>query len=816
MEKFNLQKKESTAKIFYSKLLKSRIFYGFIKNGRNKKYFEIINHNYIEYREISLKRNLLKTLIYSYNRKKMIDEFLFQKSNKIKNKIFTTIKNKLRFRIQNRKLYFTQLSENQFSVDFIYLIINCLRRLKLPIRKNSYFGFNFNVLKIKKENSLKYQIFNFLKKLHLNKVEKEKNLVTLAYNFQNKTQKSFIFHCYSILFSLRILIKRKKAIKNFIRKLFLIRFYFNKYKKEALNSKIISIKNKFSQNMIRNLYRKLYNNAKLNLKKKGISKVFKLKGSKIINNSNNISFYNYNNQQDNKDELSINTTTNKNIKEIINSIQEKNKCNKLNAYLKTQKNKTFKGNENGFDLTYSNNENIFIKNKIDSSSENKNGHSYSQSISITNSLFGNNSENGSNAILSPKNNYKNIPMKESYIDKIYENKLEEINRAENVHNDEFILKDTDILENELKLDIINFNKRKDTNSLRISFIKHNLDFIKKITNIKAKLRFINRHKIKILKKDFLRNLRILCIESLVSQAVIEKYNILKRKIFLKILRKCSINKKRIEQFAKRRLFIKKQMTFQAIKNLKASNAKLVISKVKYCLKLLFLKIRIIKQSKLIEKMFFSQKRIIFIKNVFFVKVKNLIREKNGIYQKYKSLIQYVKTKISIKSFLRKILKSYTLKVKKSFLAKKNSFKQYKNNSKVLIKLRIITLLKKKLIMIKYIKRFLKNTFKLIDINYNRNKLSKIYKKYLINSCFKHIDSSLKNKNLIRQISQFTKLKKLSKTFKGIKCYYMNQLKSKMIKQSYDKYLMINFLKLSINSIINSINKGSQKYSSLEI
>ena len=50
-----LLKKESKAKIFYNNLLKSRVFFGLIKNLRNKRFYYIINDSYKTYININYK-----------------------------------------------------------------------------------------------------------------------------------------------------------------------------------------------------------------------------------------------------------------------------------------------------------------------------------------------------------------------------------------------------------------------------------------------------------------------------------------------------------------------------------------------------------------------------------------------------------------------------------------------------------------------------------------------------------------------------------------------------------------------------------------
>jgi len=717
-----------------------------------------------------------------------------KKNLKKKEKLFSALTNKLKFRIQNKKIYFSQLSENEFCINFIFLMINTSKNLRLPIRKNINFGFNYNVLKIKKGKYLKIKLFNILKGLYLYNIEKEKNLINLSYNLQNKFQKSIIFKSYAALLNIRINILLRKNCQNFMKKLFLIRFYFNKYKNQALKTKINILKNKFNQNSLKNMFERLINNKNISLKKRGFFIPSKLKNSKIINNIN-INFPNIENRNDS----SNNTTTNKNIKEIINNIECRDE-NKNISEIKILENK-------GYDLYYST-ENINNNKNDFSSDKNKiNTHSYSHSIvSLSNSLFVNGENMNSNE--DNQKNYLNGTKNEKKINlKIYEDQ-------ENIKGEKIELKDltskfknnssSDMNSNEL---IICGNRRRSNlNSLRLISVKYIFNFIKNTMFIKIKLKYFHRLKIKKAKKDFLKNLRILCIKSLVTQAIIEKYNILKRKLLITCLIKCSYNKRRIEIYRDANSNKIKKITFLALRNLKSQNARLIISKVKFCIKLLFLKLRSIKKAKYIKNNLEELKKKKFYLKTFtkIIKLIKIIKIKNK--EKYIKLINSFKKKTLIKSLLRKIYIKISIRIKKDYIIKKYGLLKLKNKTNNLIKANMINLLKKKIIFVKYFKYFLRNIFKSMDDKYYKDKLKNLYNNYLKKSSFKKIDECVKNKNLMYQIYQLNKLKNLTKIFKSIKKNYMNAIKYKIIKQNYEKHSIISFFKTAISCLLNKNKK----------
>src|SRR5690349_5053782 len=84
---------------FYSNLLKSRAFFGLIKWSRCKSFCKIIRENYHYYMIKKQSKFLVKTLVYAFNRKKLVDVFTELKNRKLQKCVFNALHSKTKFHL---------------------------------------------------------------------------------------------------------------------------------------------------------------------------------------------------------------------------------------------------------------------------------------------------------------------------------------------------------------------------------------------------------------------------------------------------------------------------------------------------------------------------------------------------------------------------------------------------------------------------------------------------------------------------------------------------------------------------------------------
>jgi hypothetical protein len=245
--------KAQIADVFYQNLLKSRAFFALLKWNRSISYFKILKENYLEYMIITQSRFLIKSLVYSYNRKKLIDAFIELKNRKLKNKVFNAICTKLKFRVNRGKIYLSQLFNNQYSVEFLIHISYFIFTKSYPILQKQNLKVNFDKLLAKQKfNNLKNAFEKFYKAFSISKEETQINTQRLN-NFENckvyLSQQTFF---KSVAWKIKI----KKDIMKFTKRLFLLRYYYNKFKKEKLTANLTKSKSLFKRFILTRIFNK--------------------------------------------------------------------------------------------------------------------------------------------------------------------------------------------------------------------------------------------------------------------------------------------------------------------------------------------------------------------------------------------------------------------------------------------------------------------------------------------------------------------------------------------------------------------------------
>jgi hypothetical protein len=254
--KVKINQKLEIAKVFNENLLKSRAFYCMMKWNKNMQYYSMLRDNYIEYKRTSLTNYMMKLLIYAYNRRNLIKAFIELKDVKYKKRIFEAISNKIRFRICQKKIYVSQLMNNIYSIEFINIINNIIQDRYYSIKTKNVFNNNLNkmnnVLRIRKLRTIFDKLCYSLNKLRI----LNKTIDELAFNMKEKSIKKYL----SLFFiSTKRNILLKNEVNKFLKKTFLLRYYFRKYKNEKVINTIKKKRNTFKILLLKRNFHKLKN-----------------------------------------------------------------------------------------------------------------------------------------------------------------------------------------------------------------------------------------------------------------------------------------------------------------------------------------------------------------------------------------------------------------------------------------------------------------------------------------------------------------------------------------------------------------------------
>jgi hypothetical protein len=610
--KANNYQKEEVAKVFHENLLKSRAFYCMMKWIKNIQYYNLLKENYFEYKRSSLTNYMMKLLIYAYNRRNLVKAFVELKNIKSKKKLFQAITNKLKFRICQKKIYFSQLMNNIYSIEFINVIIYIIQEKFFSIKMKNVLTTNLNKMnnfvRIRKLQTI---FDGFCKSL--NKIRILNNTIDeLAINISQKFMKKNL----NLLF---IIAKRnillRKEIDKFKKKVFFLRYYYNKYKFEKVLNTLNKSKSKF----------------RLFVLKKNFSKM-------------------------------------KNIRYKI-----KSNCEKMVV--------------------------DFYKKKI-------------------------------------------------------------------------LLK--------------TFNK------LKIN------------TVISYKKKYIIKQGIFYRRMNFFRKMRILIIESLLKQGVINRINDYVQRKYLSISFVSSLFKKKLEYFKYKRENILKQKIFNTIKQYKYRNHKNISNHLKYIFNIFILKAKLLKYNKIIEKRTYLEQYILFFKKLF---LKKLTKKKpNDSYFSFantNNLPEHIKLQYSI--FFRKIkARCYKNKIHTTY-SRYIIFKQFKRRVNKLIITREIFNFSNSMKKLKLYKHFLSISMKILDEKFFGDKVKILVSKYYKQQLLQNMLYLYKKKNLNEQINLYYSLKIKRRFFYKLKDKYTNRLKELLIRKRYNDYMIINALRILTNVIIDKHN-----------
>jgi hypothetical protein len=252
-----IKKKEKMAGFFHDTLLKSRSFFGLLKWNKMIKYYFIIMHHYEDYKSYQLSKLFLNGLIHSYNRKKLIGSFKSLKQIKLKKKCFGIISNYIKYKSNHKKLYLSQLMNNEYCTKFLMICYNISSKKKIKIKERSSVSSNLKKLKIVNEIFLKRKIISILIE---NKNISEKNIYDKIRIFHNNQIKSM----YDKYFfnRLRIIKNQKTKIRRYEKKVFLLRFFLKKFLKASNNNKLQYSQNSFQLFNFKSHFLKFLNNLK--------------------------------------------------------------------------------------------------------------------------------------------------------------------------------------------------------------------------------------------------------------------------------------------------------------------------------------------------------------------------------------------------------------------------------------------------------------------------------------------------------------------------------------------------------------------------
>jgi hypothetical protein len=260
--KTSLQHKEEVASTFYKNLLKSRAFFALLKWNRCMSYYHIIKQNHYDYKLKVHSKFLIKSLIYTYNRKKLVDVFLELKNRKLVANILTTLNNKTKFRINQKKIYLSQLVNNQYTINFLLYISYHIFEKGYSIQQKPQLKTNFDKMLIKQKlNNLKGIFDNFCKGCYLFK-EESNFLKSKAEQIKDNS----IIKDKQLFFKAIVkTIKHKTEITKFKKRLFLLRYYYKRFKFEKISGKIQKSKRKLKNFIIAKIFQTLKTEAKVKL-----------------------------------------------------------------------------------------------------------------------------------------------------------------------------------------------------------------------------------------------------------------------------------------------------------------------------------------------------------------------------------------------------------------------------------------------------------------------------------------------------------------------------------------------------------------------
>ena len=305
---------------FYSNLLKSRTFFGFVKISKQNTNFNLIKNNYIDFHIKELSKNLLNILVFCYNRKKILNIFLEKKNKKLKIEVFNAFKNRIDYQKSFNYFFFNQIIKNQSAIDFLLMF-----KIK---RKKNVFKNNFYLIENKKNLILKKKIFNFLKNFS-NKIFNEN-----IYNFNYKLQ---IFYKNKFFDICKRKLVNKYKIFYFEEKIAFIRLknlLMKKKSKILLNKKLNKQKNNYQNNNNNSSFQDSYaSNFTFNANKNSTQNSFYNNN----NNKNENNFYSYILKKKAFNLLIKNYNINKNI---IKELNKKHLINQISLFFKYSRIKT--------------------------------------------------------------------------------------------------------------------------------------------------------------------------------------------------------------------------------------------------------------------------------------------------------------------------------------------------------------------------------------------------------------------------------------------------------------------------------------------
>jgi hypothetical protein len=246
------------ANVFYENLLRSRAFFALLKWNRYISFYKIIKDNFYDYRIKTQSRLLVKSLVYAFNRKKLVDAFVELRNRKLQKRVFSALYGKTKFRLSQKKIYLSQLSNNRYSVDFLLHIGFLIFREGYAVAQKPYLKLNFDKLLAKQKHNNARDVFTKLVKACA--VSREDKI-----KVSGKVERIKLIHTILVKRKLfRVIgeeLKIKKDILKFQKRLFLLRYYYNKFKAEKQIAKFAKSNSKFKNFVIKKTIGLLKRNA---------------------------------------------------------------------------------------------------------------------------------------------------------------------------------------------------------------------------------------------------------------------------------------------------------------------------------------------------------------------------------------------------------------------------------------------------------------------------------------------------------------------------------------------------------------------------
>ena len=165
--KRRVKEQEKMAHFFYINLTKSRCFYVLQKLCRSKGIYSIIHEKYSEMSYLNKKKLLFKFLMNCFHKKKLLLAYDKLRNKRLRIKVFNGFCKKISYFLQQKQLYFIQLTNNQFSIKFLLHILTSVNKLEaknqLKIRTKNRISHKLNQIYIRSSYYNKLDLFKVLK-----------------------------------------------------------------------------------------------------------------------------------------------------------------------------------------------------------------------------------------------------------------------------------------------------------------------------------------------------------------------------------------------------------------------------------------------------------------------------------------------------------------------------------------------------------------------------------------------------------------------------------------------------------------------------